>query len=644
MREPINVLLVEDSPDDAFLVERALAESGLAVRTRRVETLSQLNDALSERWDVVLADYSLPTLDARVALETLQASGRDVPFIVVTGTIGEERAAELLRAGADDFLLKDSLARLGRAVARAIGEAAVRREREEARAEVDRARERYEALVAHATDVIYVLDAEGWVRFTSPGCEPLIGLAPSEVLGEDAFAFVHADDVERVRAGFERVVEDGGRAVAQYRIVRPDGEIRHVESVATDLMDHHAVGGVVLNTRDVTERKELEEQLLQSQKMEAVGRLAGGVAHDFNNLLTVISGNTRILLEQLPEDSAHREDAEQVLKASTQVSDLTRQLLAFSRNQVTNPRVVEVCKVVEGVREMLQRLMGEDIELAVSACDHGAFARIDPVQIEQIVMNLAVNAREAMPTGGHVSIAVDTLPASELSQDAEPVDSDRYVRLVFRDSGPGIPPEHRGRIFEPFFSTKEMGTGLGLSTIYGIVTQNGGHIRVECPPSGGTTFVVALPETAEAGEEDTRSSTEDGPGEVHRSRVGGERILLVEDSADVRRVASRILSREGFEVEAAASGNEALERVRANGHLDLVLTDLVMPGMSGSEFARKLRGLRPGVPVLYMSGYSGDAAPEPQDLAVRSAFLAKPFTPQELTRSIRRLLDERYGA
>ncbi len=636
MAEPLSVLLVEDSPDDARLLERALRGGGLDAVVTRVETAAEMAAALDERsWHVVLADYSLPGFGAMPALELLRASGLDIPFIVVSGAIGEERAVQILQAGARDFLLKDRLARLAPVVRRELREARIRRERDQAAELLERERARHSALIRNASDSFWVLDADGTVRFSSPSVAELLGRSTEELLGSSLLTHVHEPDRKRVQELLERTAAGGpGVQRMEYRLRTADGEVRHVESVARDLVDAAAVRGIVVNTRDITERKDLEEKLRQSQKMEAIGKLAGGIAHDFNNLLTVIIGNGEMTRADLEAAGLATRDADQLLEAAVRAAALTRQLLAFSRQQVLQPRIVDVRSVVQKMVDMLDRIMGDDVSLRLIVPDEACPARVDPVQLEQVIMNLAVNAREVLLEGGRVEVEVDEV---QLEEDAELPDG-HYVRLCVRDDGPGMTEQVRRRIFEPFFSTKEEGTGLGLATVYGIVHQSGGKIQVDSTPGAGTTFHVLLPGSDEvpAGTSEARTVAGAAQGPLRR-------VLLVEDDPSVREVAARILDRSGLEVVAVDSGTEALERLDRGDEVDLLVTDLVMPEMSGGEVARRARSLRPELSVLFMSGYSGDEVLTGREVPEGTGFLQKPFTAQELLGRVRSLLNGNGG-
>jgi signal transduction histidine kinase len=414
--------------------------------------------------------------------------------------------------------------------------------------------------------------------------------------------------------------------------------------VATSLLDEPAVRGIVINSRDVTERREAEEalrrseqQLLQVQKMEAVGRLAGGVAHDFNNLLTAIRGNAELLLADIPEDSQSREDVEEIRRAADRAAALTRQLLAFSRRQVLQPRLLDLNGSVSEMQRMLRRLLGEDVELATRLDPHLRRVRADPAQVEQVIMNLVVNARDAMPEGGVVMLCTSNMElGSELRRRFSYVVPGEYVLLEVGDTGHGMDPATLEMAFEPFFTTKPTGkgTGLGLSMVYGIVKQSGGYVWIDSEPGRGTRVRVYLP--VARGSEDEEELP---PVPVARVRGRGT-VLLVEDEETVRRIAERVLTRGGYDVLTAAEGAEAMALSRQHsGTIQVLVTDLVMPRMNGSDLARRLMAERPGIRVLFISGYDRDAARTAGPLEPGTDFIQKPFTPELLLERVGRLLE-----
>jgi PAS domain S-box-containing protein len=468
----------------------------------------------------------------------------------------------------------------------------------------------------------------------SENLERIFGLAPGTAprTYEEYIGCVHTADRDVVR----REIEGGfteGRHELMHRVIHPDGSVRWIEGKGRVILDAEGRPcGMAGVASDVTPRRELEEQLLQSQKMEAVGRLAGGVAHDFNNLLTAITGYSEFLIDRFrqhdaPVDDLH--DIEQIRAAAERATNLTRQLLAFSRKQALEPEVIDIGDVVGGIEPMLRRLIGEDIELLVHGEAAPGVVRADRCQLEQVIVNLAVNARDAMPQGGTLTIEMtNAAPEPELGLDRGP-----YVVVAVTDTGCGMDAATLAQAFEPFFTTKEQGTGLGLATVYGIVAQSGGELRAESERGRGSTFRIYLPCV------DASVESRDVPASS-RSGGGPETILLVEDECIVRQLARRILADEGYTVLDAADADDALRlSERHSGPIDLVLTDLVMPNMSGTELADRLGLLREESKVIYMSGYTDDAIMRHGLVDPGLAFLQKPFTPDRLRRKVREILD-----
>jgi two-component system, cell cycle sensor histidine kinase and response regulator CckA len=446
----------------------------------------------------------------------------------------------------------------------------------------------------------------------------------------------HREILVRTLAG---LIGSGAEYDLEFEIRRPsDGERRFVHSRADLVRDAEGRPISVIGTiQDITSRKQLEQQLMHAQKMESVGRLAGGIAHDFNNLLTVIHSYAEILLMKLGPDHTLGPDIDEIRTAADRAAGLTRQLLAFSRRQVLRPHVVNMNEIVSGAERMLRRVIGEDIDLAVIPGAELGNVFADRGQIEQVIMNLAVNARDAMAGGGTLTIETHDVAITRDEADAHvDMKPGSYVMLAMTDTGHGMDAATRDRIFEPFFTTKgEKGTGLGLSTVYGIVRQSGGHIWVYSEPGQGTTFKVYLPRTGE----DARSAATPLP----RARVagaGGETVLVVEDDEQVRNLVCGVLRRAGYEVLGPSSPADALDVARHhNGRIDLLLTDVIMPRVMGPEIAKHLTALHPTAKVLYMSGYTDDAIVHQGVLDPGIAFLPKPLSPVALLDKVRDVLD-----
>jgi PAS domain S-box-containing protein len=485
--------------------------------------------------------------------------------------------------------------------------------------------------VAHVGSWVSVPAEAGGLEWSAETLR-IFGLPPGSFDGrtETFFSMVHPDDRLAVQQASETALAGGGRYSIDHRIVRADGSVRWVHEEGDVLRDDAGRPASMIGTvQDITDRKRLEEQLLQSQKMEAIGRLAGGVAHDFNNLLTAIIGYADLLARRVKGTPRLEHDVAEILEAAERAAGLTRQLLAFSRKQVLQPRVLSLNAAVADIENMLRRLIGEDIQLVTQLHEGLGHVRADPTQLEQVILNLAVNARDAMPRGGRLTVE---------TANVEPEDG-RYVMLSVSDTGIGMDAETCRRVFEPFFTTKEpgKGTGLGLATVYGIVAQSGGSIRVHSEPGQGTTFKVFLPRV------DDPLASEAGPAE-RPADGGSETLLVAEDEDGVRSLICEILRELGYHVLEAPRPEMAIKAMREGARpVHLLLTDVVMPGMDGRQLAEKLTTLQPGLRVLYMSGYTGEAIAEHGVLEHGTQFLQKPFTPDALARKVREVLDQRAG-
>jgi PAS domain S-box-containing protein len=790
----LRVLLVEDSADDARLLVRQLVTAGYEVQHERVETPAAMRDALTRlSWDLVISDYSMPGFSGTAALSLVQELGVDLPFIFVSGTIGEDVAVAAMKAGASDYVLKDKLKRLVPAIERELRDAEIRRERRRAH-EVVVERTRLaeltsdigvaltsvtplrETLARCAAALVRHLDvvgagvwtctqqtqtlelqaeaglpapaAERWARLSLE--DPTIGriardrrpvhlhgggalaavdrawAEPPGITAYDGFPLLMGERVVGVLAVFSKrlvpdFVLDGLEAVADQLAVgierrRAEEELRQSEerfsrvfraspagiAIATadegefvdandaffaltgysrgeiigrtmselgfELLEKPRQRGAMQNVdlelrtkqgdrrfvlasferielggrpcllsllHDISERKRLEGQLRQAQKMEAIGRLAGGVAHDFNNLLSVIIGYCDLLFRTLPPEARERAEIAEIRAAAEAASGLTRQLLAFGRRQVAERRVLDLNAVVAKSERLLKRLVGDNIEVVVRLAPDLALVQVDAGQLDQVLMNLVVNARDAMPVGGTVVLETAAAVLDEaFVRDHPGARAGRYVQLSVRDTGSGMDADTQAHIFEPFFTTKEVGrgTGLGLATVYGIVKQSEGYIWVESARAEGTTFRLYFPPAA-AG-----PAAEPAPRQAPVSLSGSETILVVEDSPQLRELMREVLEARGYHILDAEHGAAALETARRHdGPIHLLLTDVIMPGMNGRQLAERLRAVRPETRVLLVSGYSADAlAPYGVESGVPT--VQKPFTPDELVRRVRAIL------
>jgi signal transduction histidine kinase len=519
MSKPLRVLIVEDLEADAGLILHELRRADFALDWHRVETEADYLAHLDPAPDIILADFKLPQFGALPALHCLQKRGLDIPFIIVSGSIGEDMAVLAVKQGATDYLLKDRLGRLGQAVKNALEQKRLRDEQRQAQKSLE----------------------------------------------------------------------------------------------------------------------ESERRLRQAQKMEAIGQLAGGVAHDFNNLLTIIMGYGEVMLNTLRSEDPSRELINEIRKAGDRAASLTRQLLAFSRQQVLEPKVLDLNTIVIDTEKMLRRLIGEDIGLTTVMDPALERVKVDPGQMEQVILNLAVNARDAMAQGGILTIETGNVGLDESYAQVHPeVKPGRYVLLAVSDTGCGMDEPTKAHIFEPFFTTKgpARGTGLGLATVYGIVKQSGGYIYVNSEPGRGTIFKIYFPSVKE-----TVSCGNSYPG-LRKMATGTETLLLVEDEDAVRALTRHALKMCGYTVLEARHGEEAIHIFEQHeGMIHLLVSDVVMPQMGGRQLAERLVAIRPEMRVLYLSGYTDDAVVRHGVLQAEVAFLQKPFTMNALANKVREVLD-----
>ena len=491
-------------------------------------------------------------------------------------------------------------------------------------------------IVETISDAVIVMDTDGIVGDWNPAAERSFGYTRAEMLGQPLHRVSGAENLPELERMLADAFKRDGRWAGELPFVRKDGVHGVADVIVAVQRDAQGRASSIISvSRDVTERKRLEAQLQQSQKMEAVGRLAGGIAHDFNNMLTAVKGYTEFLLEDLDQTDQRRTDVQEIAKAADRAASLTRQLLAFSRKQVLQPRPLDLNDVIEGMEKMLCRLIGEDVHVVTRLESDLHLVEADPSQVEQVIMNLAVNARDAMPTGGTLTIETRNVVIDRVEADWA-IQPGPYALLVMTDTGHGMDASTQAQIFEPFFTTKPVGegTGLGLSTVYGIVKQSEGHVSVYSEPGRGSTFKVYLPHVAESGQ-----SPMLGP-EMSRFPRGSETIVLVDDDEGVRAVARRILQRAGYTVLSAPDGVEAMRLIsESGGRIDLLVTDVVMPGLGGRDLVAHVRDTYPDLRVLFVSGYTEEGVRRHGVLDVESAFLEKPFTAERLAQKVREVLD-----
>jgi PAS domain S-box-containing protein len=640
----ISVLIADDDHDYVRFIREILAESGRPLfDVRHVTHLSEILPTLKScKTRVLLLDIHLPDGSGLDWLRENRARVQ-AAVVVMTGDTGFD-AADDVAPGAQDFLLKMHVDR--HQLVRAIRYAA---ERQRAQQQLVRSRRYFQSLIDHARDLITVVDDQGLILYQSPSSLAVLGLPPHAVVDRDIADFVRPADLPRARALLAAALEGNViGAAGEFEVIHANGGTRTLDVMASRIPSVAGRRRAVLNSRDITERhqslealKARDQQLRQAQKMEAVGRLAGGIAHDFSNVLTVITAATERLRDRVGDRPGAVPDIESILKNCERAASLTRQLLAFSRQQTLAPQPLDLGQLVKRAGRLLKRLIGEHIDLRIDLPDDILAVEADPTQIEQVLMNLAINARDAMPAGGTLSVTLRRTVADEAFARAhQPMTPGRYVLLDVTDTGTGMSPETQARAFEPFFTTKHPahGTGLGLSTVYGIIKQSGGFIWIDSREGRGTTFHIYLPPTTAHPVEREPARQESG------GRLKPATILLAEDEDEVRALLQDLLESHGHTVLAANGPAEGVAlSTTYRGRIDLLLTDVVMPGGTGRDLARQVLIHRPGTKVLYMSGYpemgaSGIGASGRGVLEPGVPFLSKPFTRDMLMAKLHELL------
>jgi PAS domain S-box-containing protein len=762
--EPLRILILEDVPMDAELVEYELGRASIPFVSRCADSRESFLHGLAEfHPDLILSDYTLPRFDGMAALALAREHAPHAPFVIVTGSVNEETAVKCMKAGAADYLLKSNLARIGPAIEGALSRVRSSTERRKAESALRRSEANLKAIFNSSQQCFVLVDRDGAVQALNRTAEEwgvrILGRRPFEgenvhgflpeftpqfgraLQGETSTVEVALSDTDGLERWYEAtsapVTDETGAVIGvclnardvserkrgeqalreseeRYRdlfdnasdlvcMTSPDGSFRYANKAfrgtlgfaETDLercrlpellhpdtlVRYHeviqrvlegetlrhvelvfltAAGGTVMVEgnlschggptgpgmirgiyRDVTERKRVEEHLRRSERIQAAGRLAGGVAHEVNNMMTGVIGFGQFLLRTFEAGDDRRGDVEQIIRAGSRAADVTRQLLAFTRQQVLRPEVLDLNQIVQGVEKMLRRLLGEQHDLVLALSPETGRIRADGTQVEQVLVNLILNARDALGEQGRVTIGTEaaTLDGTYAERHAETaVAAGAYVVLTVSDTGCGMNRELQTRIFEPFFTTKPVGqgSGLGLSTVYGIVKQSGGYIWVYSEPGQGSTFKVYLPAVGAAGVVDLPRPAEVLP------RGGSETILIVEDEDVVRGMTARGLRDHGYQVVEAGDGAAALQLVEASkARFDLVISDVVMPAMGGRELGRLLARLEPQLPILYISGYTGEDVVRRGLLDADSPFQPKPFTPEELGRRVREILDRK---
>jgi PAS domain S-box-containing protein len=767
--DPLRILILEDVPMDAELVEYELERARIPFSSRRVDSRDDFLRELEEFGpDLILSDYTLPRFDGMTALSLARERAPSIPFLIVTGSVNEETAVGCMKAGATDYLLKSNLARIGPAIEAALERSRAHAQRVQAETALAASERRFRSLVQNSSDLVTIVSPDGTILYASDSAERIAGHTARALVGSNLLSYLDDRDVSVVQGLLQNANgKPNASGPIEFTWRRPDGSPVWLEAVGTNLLNDATIRGIVLNARDVserkradralreseeryrdlfdnasdlvcmaapegsllyvnkawqqglgygedeigrmqlfelvhpdsqayyrevlervvqgerldhvelvfvpkagtaitvegnlsctfkdglpsvirgiyrdvTERKRVEEDLRRAERMQAAGKLAGGVAHEVNNMMTGVIGFSEFLLRSLEPGDTRRADVEEIIRAGTRAADVTRQLLAFTRQQFLRPQVLNVNTVVLEMEKMLRRSLGENNVLDLKLSPEAGELRADRGQLEQVLINLVLNARDALM--GHGQVTVQTARAlwdEVYAQRHEGVNLPlgRYVMLAVSDTGCGMDRDVLERIFEPFFTTKPIGqgTGLGLSTVYGIVKQSGGYVWVYSEPGEGSVFKVYLPE-ATAGEP-VESIT-------HNPEVpvgGTETILVIEDEDIVRNLAARGLRDHGYKVVEARNGTQALQYVQRHpGTVDLVISDVVMPEMGGRELGRSLARSDPDLPVLYMSGYTGEDVVQRGLLDAGAPFQQKPFTPVGLAAKVRTMLDQHH--
>jgi two-component system cell cycle sensor histidine kinase/response regulator CckA len=637
-RKPLRVLIVEDNEDDALLLIDRLRDGGYEPVFERVETREAMKAALArQEWDCIISDYSMPRFSGLDALAELQSSGIDIPFVLVSGTIGEANAVAAMKAGAMDYLMKDNLARLAPVIERELREAELRRQKKKSEELLQRSEEEFRLITENMADLVAVVDLEGKRLYNSPSYKSLLR-DPDALKGTDSFADIHPEDRPRVRQVFQETVKTGIGQRTEYRFMMKDGTVRFVESHGSVIMNEEGKPAkVVVVSRDVTERKKLEEQLLHAQKMESIGTLAGGIAHDVNNVLGIILGYLSLISQRTVEPERYAIAIEAMTTAVQRGAGLVRQLLTFARKTEVVFEPVLPNAAVEEVINMCTHTFPKTISCSMELGTGVPAVIADRNQLHQALLNLCVNARDAMPGGGSVALKTRVAQRAEIRRQHPDAAFDQYVSISVTDTGVGMDTATQARIFEPFFTTKGVGrgTGLGLAMVYGFVNSHRGLIDVKSTPGNGTTFILYLPVSAEG------ARTLDVRKEATKEVKGGvETILFAEDEEALKELVRTLLEANGYTVLTARDGVEALQVFKAHkDEIALVITDLGLPLLDGWESFKKMREIKPDIPAIVATGYV-DALSR-SDMLKNGArdVVQKPYVPDKLLRTVRDVLD-----
>lgn len=637
--ELLQVLLIGNKEEDFYLIREILerTRSMLAAELDHAHTLEEAREMLrGKRYGLLLFEHETGDAEAVHFVADLLHAGVSVPFILLTENADEGTIAEIIKTGTWNCVAKSQLD--GATLVRTIRNALELHTLQQQQQTTEQSLRKLSRAVEQSADTILITDTHGVIEYVNPAFEALTGYRREEVCGKTPRILKSGEQGSDVYQEMWKTILAGNvyRGILVNR--KKSGELYYVEETICPVRDGAGqITNFISNGRDITERMRLHEALRQSQKMDAIGNLAGGVAHDFNNLLTIITSYAELAADSVPPRSPLESKIQEILLAAKRAAELTRQLLAFSRKQPQALRMADLNEVIAKIAKTLPRLIGEDIELIFAPGKGLGRVRVDPLQIEQVLMNLAANARDALPQGGHLRIETTNVSLDEeyVERKQAVIPLGRYALITVTDDGEGIPAEILSHIFEPFYTTKALGkgTGLGLATVYGIVKQNKGFVWAYSEPGMGTVFKIYLP-CAQGIEQ-----AEEPESKAEQVVGGSETILLVEDEQAVRRATAEFLQLQGYTVIEAKDGRDALSAVKNHaGPIDLLVTDVVMPNVSGGELAMELSQIRPNARLLFVSGYAGKTVLDHKVVDVETNFLQKPYTLKQLSRKIRAVL------
>lgn len=630
--EVIKILFVEDMPEDVIIAEETLKRESVIFISENVFSLDELKNRLEEfKPDIVISDYNLPGFTALDVLKICKNFNSDLPFIVFTGSINEEIAVQCLKSGADDYILKRHIKRLPFAIKENI-------KKKKLETELKKEREILNTILTHSPIGIVLLDKDEKIIYANEAYAKIFNLNKEEIKGHLCIDFVEKSydrqgkEVKSDECPIKKAYQQKKSITnEEYYIKRIDGkEITINVSVVPVLDERGNILSSVVIYNDITEYKKVFNQLIQSQKLEAIGRLVGCVAHDFNNMLNAILGFADLSLKLINRETKIYRYIENIYNSGNRAKELISQLLSFSRKTTQKLEIINLNDLIREIKNMIEKIIGEDIEIIYSYDENLYNIMADKTQMTQVIMNLLTNAKEAMPEGGKIYITTKNIKLTEPYYDIKAGD---FVLLSITDTGIGMSKEIMEHIFEPFFTTKEKGTGLGLATVYGIVKQNNGYIHVYSEVGKGTTFKIYLPSIEKPSAKIEEAEESETPG-------GNETILLVEDNDEVRSFIKNALEFKGYGVIDFANPLEALQFFKNNAiKVDLLISDIVMPNMSGISLFRKLKEIREDIEVLFISGYP-DLPQKEREIFNEQNFMSKPFTLNELFKKVRKILDK----